>query len=288
MFKNIFGSKENSSTTGFFRVDNDKLIGINEIPGNGSINSCIESLGFPINHIRTIITFSSNKIDSLGFKTLSKELVFVLAKTRGTKLSYSDVQKEIKQIDWNYEYSSLNIEEILQDGIDMENLDLNFLKSVVDLTEDSENVYKSEQLGLYLQFEDNILTAFTSTGWDNSATKWLAGLNPMMIRRMTDEAKLYHQNDMDSMEEVNRQAKALLGIPHGVSNEFIPLHTKTNGNVNFYNLLVAHYANRGYNIDEFLFMNKGRFRKISDNIIEIENFIYSFNSLGLLENVVQK
>ncbi len=288
MFKNIFGSNESTSKTGFFKVDNGKLIGINEIPGNGSINSCIESLGYPTNHIRTVITFSSDKIDSLGFKTLSKELVFVLAKTRETKLSYSDAQKEIKQIDWNHEYSSLNIEEILQDGIDMENFDLNFLKSVVDLREDTENIYKSEQLGLYLQFENDFLTAFTSTGWDNSATKWLADLNPMMIRKMTDEAKQYHQNDMDSMEEVNKQAKALLGIPHAVNNEFIPLHTKSNGNVNFYNLLIAHYTNRGYNIDEFLFMNKGRFRKINNNTIEVANFIYSFNSLGQLESVVRK
>ena len=137
-------------------------------------------------------------------------------------------------------------------------------------------------------FENNILTAFTSTSWDNSATKWLADLNPMMIRKMTEEAKQYHQNDMDSMEEVNKQAKALLGIPHAVNNEFIPLHTKTNGNVNFYNLLIAHYTNRGYNIDEFLFMNKGRFRKINSSTIEVGNFIYSFNSLGQFESVVKK
>ncbi len=288
MFKNIFESNESASKTGFFKVENDKLIGINEIPGNGSINSCIESLEFPTNHIRTVNTFSSDKIDCLGFKTLSRQLVFVLAKTRETKLSYSDVQKEIKQIDWKFEYSSLNIEDILQDGIDMENFDLKFLKSVVDLREDGENIYKSEQLGLYLQFENDILTSFTSTGWDNSATKWLADLNPLMIRKMTEEAKQYHQNDMDSMEEVNKQAKSLLGIPHAINNEFIPLHTKTNGNVNFYNLLVAHYTNQDYNIDEFLFMNKGRFRKINNNTIEVANFIYSFNSLGQLESVVKK
>lgn len=288
MFKNIFGSNESTSKTGFFKVENDKLIGINEIPGNGSINSCIESLGFPRNHIRTVNTFSSKKTDCLGFKALSKELVFVLAKTPEAKLSYSDVQKEVKQIDWSYEYSSLNIEDILQDGIDMENFDLNFLKSVVALRKDSENIYKSEQLGLYLQFENDILTAFTSTSWDNSATKWLADLNPIMIRKMTEEAKQYHQNDMDSMEEVNKQAKSLLGIPHAANNDFIPLHTKTNGNVSFYNLLVTHYTNKECNIDEFLFMNKGRFRKINNNTIEVANFIYSFNTLGQLESVVPK
>jgi len=152
MFKDFFKTNESASETGFFKVDNDKLIAINEIPGNGSINSCIESLGFPINHIRTVNTFSSDKTDCLGFKNLSKQLVFVLAKTRETKLSYSDVQKELRQIDWDYEYSSLNVEDILEAGIDFENFDLTFLKSVIDLREDGENVYKSEQLGLYLQF----------------------------------------------------------------------------------------------------------------------------------------
>lgn len=288
MFRNKFGNEQIASKTGFFRVDSDKLIGIDEIPGNGSINSCIESLGFPINHIRTVITFDSDKIDTLGFKIFSRELVFVLAKSKVTKISYSDVQVELEQIDWNQEYSSLNIEEILNEGIDMNNLDLIFLNSVIDLNEDSENIYKSDQLGLYLQFENNVLTAFTSTGWANSATKWLADLNPIMIRKMNEEAKQYHLNDMDSMEEVNKHAKSLLSIPHALKNEFIPLHTKINGNVSFYNLLVTHYTTKDCNLDEFIFMNKGRYRKINSNTIEVAYFIYSFNNFGQLEGVVMK
>ena len=287
MFKDFFGNNQSVSKTGFFKVDKDKLIAINEIPGNGSINSCIESLGFATNQIRTVNTFSSDKTDCLGFKALSKQLVFVLAKKQETKLSYSDVQKELKQIDWNYEYSSLNIEDILQDGIDFENFDLTFLKSVVDLKEDGENIFKSEQLGLYLQFENGILKAFTSTGWDNSATKWLADLNPVMIRKMTEEARQYQQNDMDTMDEVNRQAKSILGIPHAMKNEFIHLHSKSNGNVNFYNLLITHYS-KDCNVDDFLFMNKGRFRKINANTIEVGHFIYSFNEFGQLESSITK
>lgn len=287
MFKNLFGSNGSARKTGFFKVDNETLIGINEIPGNGSINNCIESLGFPTNHIRMVHTFSSDKIDCLGFKNLSKKLVLVLAKNPETKISYSDVQKEVKQIDWDFEYSSLNIEDILEEGIDMENFDLRFLKSVVDLREDGENIYKSEQLGLYLQFENGILKAFTSTGWDNSATKWLTDLNPIMVRKMTEEAKQYQQNDIDTMDEVNKQAKSILGIPHAVNNEFIPLHSKNNGNVNFYNLLITHYS-KEFNIDDFLFMNKGRFRKINDNTIEVGHFIYSFNEYGQLENSIRK
>lgn len=287
MFKNLFENTGKTSKTGFFKVENSNLIGIDEISGNGSINSCIESLGFPTNHIRTVITFNSSKIDTLGFKALSKELVFVLAKTKETKISYSEVQKEIEQIDWDFEYSSLNVADILEEGIEFENFSLEFLQSVVDLTEEDENIYKSDQLGLYLQFEDGILKAFTSSGWDNSATKWLNNLNPAMVNRMIEEAKQYHQNDIDTMEEVNKQAKAILGIPHAVNNEFIPLHSKRNGNVNFYNLLITHY-NKNCNLDEFLFMNKGRFRKINAITFEVGNFIYTFDTIGQLESVVNK
>jgi hypothetical protein len=209
MFKNIFGDSKSASKTGFFRVDNETLIEINEVPGNGSINSCIESLGFPRNHIRIINTFKSDKTDCLGFKTLSKELVLVLAKSRETKLSYSDVQKEINKVDWSFEYSSLNIEGILEEAVDLENFDFKFLKSVVDLKEDGDNVYKSEKLGLYLQFENGILKAYTSSGWDNSASKWLNDLNPAMLLKMKEEALKHHHNEMDSMEEVNKQANSL-------------------------------------------------------------------------------
>jgi hypothetical protein len=286
MFNNIFGKKKNSKTC-FFKYDNETLIEINDTPGNGSINSCIESLGFPANHVKTIHTFDSDKISCLGFKSLSKQLVMVLTKSPRTKISYSDVQREINRIDWDFEYSSLSIEEILEEGIDLQNLDLSFLKSIVDLKEDGLNVYRSDQLGLYFQFDRGILRAFTSTGWDNSATKWLRDLNPKMVSQMKEEAQQYHSNDIDTMEEVNNQAKAILGIPKAMGNEFIPLHTKGNGNVNFYNLLITHYT-ENCSVNEFLFMNKGRLRKINENTIEVGGFIYSFSSDGRLESAFGK
>lgn len=287
MLKSFFNGNGNTSKTGFFKVEDNKLIAINEIQGNGSINSCIETLGFSINHIHVIYVFDSKKLDCLGFKTLSKELVFVLAKSKETKLTYLDVQDDIDKIDWQFEYSSINIEDILQDAIDTESFDFNFLNSVVDLVEDSKNIYKSEQLGLFLQFENEILISFASSSWDNSATKWLANLNPLMVRKMIEEAKLYHQNEIAIMDEVNRQTEAILEIPDAIKNIFIPLHRKANGNINFYNLLISHYT-KECDIDDFLFMNKGRFKKINTNTFEAGNFIYSFDVFGKLESSIGK
>jgi len=71
MLKNIFGDSRHASKTGFFKIEKGSLIALNEIPGVGSINDCIESLGFPRNHIRVVHTFDSDKTRCLGFKTLS-------------------------------------------------------------------------------------------------------------------------------------------------------------------------------------------------------------------------
>ena len=128
MFKNLFGNKGSSSKTGFFQVFNETLIEINEVPGNGSINACIESLGFPKNHLRIVHTFNSDKFDCLGFKTLSKEVILVITKKPEMKITYTDVRKEISKIDWGFEYSSLNVEDILEEGVELENFDLKFLK----------------------------------------------------------------------------------------------------------------------------------------------------------------
>lgn len=287
MFNNIFWINKKASKTGFFKVENEMLIDIDEVPGNGSINSCIESLGYPANHINIIYTFDSDDITCLGFKALSKKLVMVLTKSAETKISYSDVQKEVSKIDWGFEYSSLNMETILQEGIELENFDLDFLKSVVDLQEDGENVFKSNQLGLYLQFDKTILKAFASTGWESSETKWLNRINSLMVKEMTDEALQYHSSEIEAMEEVNNQAKALLFIPEAISNEFIPLHYKKNGNINFYNLFITHYT-KECNLKDFLFMNKGRLRKINNKTIEVGEFFYSFNNDGTLESIIRK
>lgn len=50
MFKNLFTKKEYNSKTGFFKVDKEDLIPIDELE-KGSINDCIETIGFPTNHI---------------------------------------------------------------------------------------------------------------------------------------------------------------------------------------------------------------------------------------------
>lgn len=285
MFKNLFSKNEYSSKTGFFKVMNKELIPIDELE-IGSINNCIEKIGFPTNHIYTIHTFDSDKISVLGFKTLTKKLEFILAENK-SKISFSDVSKAVKGIDWDFEYSDLNIEDILQEGIDYENFDLNFVKSIMNLTKEDKELYKSEKLGLYLQFENGILKAFTSSEWENSSTKWLKDINEPMVENMVKEAKQYHRNEIEAMEEVNRQTKALMNVPEAMKNEFLSLHENRNGNFNFHNLVIAHYTQE-CNQDEFLFMNKGRFNKIDESVFEVGKFKYEFDNNRELIAVYEK
>ena len=275
MFKNLFSKNEYSSKTGFFKVDNEQLIPIDKLE-KGSINDCIETIGFPTNHIYTIHTSDSNKISCLGFTTLSRKLQFVLSKNPQIKISYTDVLNASKNIDWDFEYSDLNVEDILQEGIESENFNLDFVKSILDLKIEDKNLYKSNKFGLYLHFENNILKAFSSSEWEHSSTKWLKTINQKMIENMTEEAKQYHRNEIEAMEEVNNQTKAFMNVPNAMKNEYLSLHKNHRGNINFFNLVIAHYT-KDCGQDEFLFMNKGRFEKIDNQIFRVGNYNYEFD-----------
>ena len=286
MIMNLFNKNHGKSKTGIYVFDNSNLVELEETPGNGSINSIIESLGFSTNQVHTVHTFDSKKIEILGFKVFSKEVLFALAK-KDRKISIEDITREKRQIDWQFEYSSLNVEDILNEGIDVQNLSFDFLNSVLELTQEDTNLFKSKEFDLYLQFENNLLQAFTSSEWENSSSKWLKGLNEKMFLEMVEEAKTYHNNSIDTMDEVNNQASSLLDIPQAMNNEFIALHRKANGNINFYNLLITHYT-QACELRDFIFMNKGRYKKINDLSYEIGNFIYEFNDLNELEKTYRK
>lgn len=109
MFSNLFSKNKSRSECSFFKVEGKNLIAIDKIPGNGSINSVIE-------YIYTVNTSASAKLECLGFETLSKKLIFVLTKNAQTKNSFSEVFKAVNEIDWDFEYSSLNVENILRNN----------------------------------------------------------------------------------------------------------------------------------------------------------------------------
>ena len=107
----FFKKKVEISPTGVFAISGKKLIPLNELPKEGSINDIAESLGYPNCH--TIHLFNSKEIGSIGFKRYTREPVFVLAKDNAQPLSYSDISKAIKEIDWDFENRQLGFEDSL-------------------------------------------------------------------------------------------------------------------------------------------------------------------------------
>lgn len=275
----------NNQRTGIYKVERKKLIEIEHTPGNGSINSIIDYFEYPRNHINIIHTFNSNKFYCLGVKSLSKELIFILVKDKEVTPLFSDVSKEMNKIDWESVYSSHDIEYILNDGIDANNLTKMFLKSVIpDFKSIDENKYKSNQLGLLFFFNNDILIKFCSSGYDNASTKWLKKLNISLYKQMLKEAIFYQGNEPDAMKEMNILSDSIRGIPKASTNEFLYLHKTKNNNINYYNVLVTHY-NKECTLDEFVFMNKGRYKQTDFNKYEVGYFIYEFNEQNMLENV---
>jgi hypothetical protein len=167
-------------------------------------------------------------------------------------------------------------------------MNLEFLKSVLsDLSLVKSLTYKSEKLGLYFYFESDILKSFNSSGFDNSATKWLKNLNPHMFEQMLKEAIMYHDSEQVALEEINKLSESILNIPQATKNEFIELHKKSNGNINFYNLLITHYT-KDCDLEEFIFMNNRRYSKLSENKFEVGKFVYEFSDSNRLINVLKK
>ncbi len=285
---NIFKSKRESDSTGIY-VMNGVFRELDVLPGNGSINSIIDSLGYDRNLVHVVHALDSSKIDCIGVKLFSddktNQILFALAKDK-RKLKLQDVYTAMKKIDWSFEYSALDIEDILESGIEYNNLSKEYLQDFADLTMIGKDTYESKKFGLYLRFENDMLAAFSSADWDNKASRWFKEINPDMFSCMFLEAKKYHKDEITAMREVNLQCDCMLNTPAGFQNEFLEKHIKSTGNINFYNLLVIHY-NYECSLEDFLFINKGRCISLGSNSYKCENYMFNFDDDGKLVNIVE-
>ena len=286
MFGKLFSPKKFKSPTGVFKAEKESLIPIDVMPGNGSINALVLSLGYPTNHLHTVFTFDAPKIQSLSVKMFTQELVMVQLKECEMEISKDDVEKTINSIDWRWEYSSLNVEDILETGINEKNLSLDILRPVMLLSKEGENLYKSSQFHVYLQFENDILKSFTSADLENASTKWLKGINPQMVQHMLEEALKFQDAEFSAKDEVDKQTDALRNLPDGINNPYLDLHRSSAGNISFFNILITHYK-IPCSIDGFKLMNKGRYQHTGNDIYKVGHFIYAFDEHGQLDNSTQ-
>ncbi|MBV5329786.1 MAG: hypothetical protein JZU65_19520 [Chlorobium sp.] len=104
-------NETNISTTGVYTVNGIDLIPLNELPGIGSIVDITESLGFKKWHT---VVVDSKKIQCIVFKRRTKEPLIVFANEKTLSISYSDVTKMIKQIDWGAKWRQLDFEDSIK------------------------------------------------------------------------------------------------------------------------------------------------------------------------------
>ena len=176
----LYTTEAQNTTMRIYKHERGRLTKFVVTPQNHSINGIIQSLGFNLSQIHVVNTFDSSRVECIGFKILSKEAVFIVLKDQHTSLSLNELYEEIKAVDWDYEYSSHIVEDILNEGVGSEDLTLDFLKSVMSLEKEGGALYYSADFGLYLTFKDGFLESFSSSEWLNTDSKWLRDLNEKM------------------------------------------------------------------------------------------------------------
>lgn len=102
-------NKTKVSKTGFYTINGKDLTPLDKLPKTGSYSDIAESLGAKTFH--GIITFESSKIEYIAFNRRTKVPIFIELKDETQVLSYSDVTKIIKEIDWGFEWKQLDFED---------------------------------------------------------------------------------------------------------------------------------------------------------------------------------
>jgi hypothetical protein len=281
ILKTLFGNG-NTRKSGIYIIQNEKLIELENLPGEGSINDIIKSLGYELNQIHTILTYDSKDISNIGVKVLSKIPVFVITREGVSNLKTSALNRELTNIDWSFEYDSTEVYRILNEGIESKNLKLDFMCKVMQLDKKSERTYKATNFGLLLNFDQDILVSFSSSDGLSAESKWLKDLNPKMFNSMLLEAKQFHNSEMDALFEVHNQCLALRSIPDATNNPFLQQHLSKNGNYNYFNVYAAHYSPE-ITIEDFLKVNKGRYIQLTEFQYKVNNFVFNFNDDGILD-----
>lgn len=281
-FRKLFRVNPESPRTGIYQYSNNELSELKAIPGDGSINSIVQFIGFHPEQVRTIFPSDSVRIQCVGVKVFTSDLVYVIANDKNQNVTYPMVKRALEKVDWEFEYSEHFSDGILEDGISSGSFTLDFLKSVIKLEKQNNWLYLAPTLQVYLSFDQNmVLESYSSSEWAHPPTKWLKKINKGMFDGYYNEALLFHQEEIPAMEEVNLICQAIWNTPDAVRNKFVPIHTNSNGNINFYNLMAAHY-NQKIHFDEFKIVNKGRYISVDENTLEVGKFIYQFDDDGFI------
>lgn len=257
-----------------------------------SINNIAKHLGYNQDMIYSYfgsLNDDDSVIKSVVFEIFTNNIIFVYTSEDTIFLSNAMVQKYMRHFDFKTEFDAVKVEGILEDGIENATLTYDYLKKVLSLNPLSEkSSVLSPRLDLVLQFENGILTGFQSSDGLNSWAKYWKSINSSLFESYKREAEHFwgKQNTTSVIREINAQAECFASTPQALDNPNCALHRSIFNNINFANLLLAHHGET-ISISDFITLNHGRYKKVSDNQYIVGQFIYGFSDDGSFTHATQ-
>ena len=108
----IFKKRElDLSPSGIYVIEESQIHPIASVPENNSILGISNHLGYADNQIAAAPLEDGHKIIAIVFKRRTKIPIFVIAREKTEAISYADVKKAIKSINWPAEFRQLEYED---------------------------------------------------------------------------------------------------------------------------------------------------------------------------------
>lgn len=270
---------------------NGTFVKLHELPNRGSINDIVAYLGYHDDQVYTLFGFDSSKtaIDTIVVEVFTSNIIFLSYNNDVEKVSKKDLQVFMKDFDFNFEFNSSTVQDILLEGIEHKSLPLEFLSRVLGFQySDVNGSYYAKKLDIYLFFINGFLASFKFSNDLNKNSRYVQSINPDMIADYAKEAQQYWGHDYENIyHEVNQQSDALVATPKATQNKFVKDHTTEYGNIDFFMLLVCHYDKK-ISLSDFKHINFGRYTALETkngiSYYSKGNFIYGFKNQSLVSS----
>lgn len=282
-------------STGVFVPVNGTYIMDSKAPASASFNEIGEYFGYHPNQLHFYLGNydTGDDIYGVGYEYLTEKIVFVSTKSHVHELSASKVREYTSGFDPETEYDNPSVTEQLKEAIRNRSFSNKFASGIFNLPIGEDSITDVPLIGMYLYFNNGVLTDFQSSDGFNEWAKELRQLNPQWMKAFERVAQKYWGNDVPHIvQELNLQASAYADLHNGLKNQFLPLHEAEGGTYNFKMLLVTHYS-LPLSLDQFKTINHGRYRQVNDKNetglqkFTFGKFLYEFDVDGLLVNFIQ-
>lgn len=283
-------------STGYFVPFGSEFKELLNAPANASFDDISAHLGYHSDQIHMFLGDydPTSDIQAIGFEIFTTNIAFVCTQKSVVKLTDAEVGNFSKKFRFQDEFDDVTVSGILEEGIKNGSLTIEFLAKVLDLTDPQPTgIYFDGKFGLYLYFNNGLLTDVQPADGLNEWAKHFKQLNPQFIGRYENVARKYWGQDIAKITaEINIQASALADTPNSVNNEFVYLHEAELGTINFKMLMVCHYDHEII-MDEFKQINHGRYKHLPGQFdiglqkYTVGKFLYEFSKGGDLINKYQ-